>query len=104
MNDYAILDGHEVVVCDNFKDWSRRNTGADRTVAKTDVGGAHVSTVFLGCDYSFGEAPPLWFETMVFGDSPLADEQVHYTTWDEAEAGHAAMVERVKAAAMEAKD
>ena len=51
--------------------------------------------VFLGLDHSFGSGPPLLFETMVFG-GPLDEEMDRYTTWDEAEAGHKAMVKRVQ--------
>ena len=53
--------------------------------------------VFLGLDHQYGEGPPVLFETMVFGGE-LDQEQVRYHTWEEAAAGHAAMVERVKAA------
>jgi len=55
-----------------------------------------VSTVFLGLDHSFGGYPPLLFETIVFG-GPMDGEMDRYTTWDEAEAGHEAMVEKVRA-------
>lgn len=65
-------------------------------------GGAYVSTVFLGLDHRFGQGEPLVFETMVFG-GPLDQEQERYSTWDEAEAGHKAMVERVKASEVKAE-
>jgi hypothetical protein len=65
-------------------------------VAKTKVGDAEVSTVFLGLDHGWEvDAPPILFETMVFG-GVLDQEQVRYATWAEAESGHAAMVARVK--------
>ena len=103
-NAKAILAGHSVVVCNDILEWGRWLETADRTVADTTVWGERVSTVFLGIDYSFDDGPPLWFETMVFGVSPLGGVQVRYTTWDEAEAGHTAIVERVKAAATEPAD
>ena len=53
--------------------------------------------MFLGLDHSFGGGAPLLFETMVFG-GPLDGEQERYSTWNEAEAGHKLMVERVQAA------
>jgi hypothetical protein len=54
-----------------------------------------VSTVFLVINHGFhGENK--WFETMVFGGD-LDGEQDRYTTWEEAEHGHAAMVARVLA-------
>lgn len=70
----------------------------DRHVGLTDIGGITVSTVFLGIDHSFGSGPPLLFETMVFDPAagPLDEEQVRYSTEEQAAAGHAAMVERVK--------
>jgi hypothetical protein len=96
MNDKALLDGHKVKVVSNLIEWAKGLEKQDRRVARTSVGKVEVSTVFLGLDHSFG-GKPLWFETMVFGGS-LDQEQERYTTWEEAEAGHAAMVERVKAA------
>jgi len=52
----------------------------------------HVSTVFLGLDHSFGEGPPLLFETMIFG-GPEDGYQDRYSTWDEAIEGHKKAVE-----------
>lgn len=70
---------------------------AKRRVAKDVVGGAEVSTVFLGLDHRmFGDGPPLLFETMIFGGE--CDElQRRYETWDEAEHGHARIVARLRA-------
>jgi hypothetical protein len=55
-----------------------------------------VSTVFLSLNHSFTDGPPLVFETMVFG-GPLDGEQDRYSTRADALAGHARMVERVRA-------
>lgn len=38
-----------------------------RTLAETTVGPYWVSTVFLALDHSFGEGPPVLWETMIFG-------------------------------------
>lgn len=38
-----------------------------RNVARTHVGRAAVSTVFLALDHSFVGGPPLLYETMIFG-------------------------------------
>ena len=55
-----------------------------------------MSTVFLGLNHAVSEnGPPLLFETMVFGGQ-LDSEQERYTTWEEAELGHSAMVARVQ--------
>jgi hypothetical protein len=66
---------------------------------KTEVNDCIVSTVFIFLDHSFGDRPPILFETLVFGGL-LNDEGERYSTKAEAEAGHAKWVQRV----MEAKD
>ena len=87
------LAGHVPVPSDPVG-WTIRPAN-ERRVAWTEIGDATVSTVFLAVDHSFGDGPPLLFETMVFGGA-LDCEQVRYATWEEAEAGHAAMCERVR--------
>ena len=62
-----------------------------RIVAKTTVGGAEVSTAFLGLDRSYGEGHSLLFETMIFGGD-RDGEQWLYGTWKEAEIGHERVV------------
>ena len=92
---YYILEGKEAVPADLLT-WGRWfESTENRAVAKTDIGDVRVSTVFLGTDYRFGEGPPLLFETMVFGGM-LDQDMERYTTWEEAEQGHAEMVARVK--------
>jgi hypothetical protein len=79
--------------------WGRWLVHAARHVAEEQVGPARVSTVFLGCDRQLGSGPPLLFETQVFWDGhALHYEMDRYATRAEAHAGHAALVERVKAA------
>jgi hypothetical protein len=56
-----------------------------------------VSTVFLALDHSFGEGPPVLWETLVFG-GPLDGEMDRYTSRAAALAGHQAMCQRVAAA------
>jgi len=112
-NDKYILEGHEpkAVSVMEWASWFETNT--DRHIAKTSIDVPRwkfwlgkllrvkkwqpvlVSTVFLGLDHSFGEGPPLLFETMVFGG--LLDQEMNrYFTWDEAEKGHREMVQKVK--------
>jgi hypothetical protein len=70
---------------------------ANRTVDKTEVApGIEVSTVFLGLDHSFGDGPPLLFESMLFDDYDSGHMTDRYSTWEEAEAGHRAMVLAVR--------
>ena len=94
MSDHYILNGHEVVPVDLLT-WARFFANFEhRVVAKTTVGGAMISTVFLGLDHNYGGGRPHIFETMVFG-GPLDEDQMRYSTWDEAQRGHDAMVQRV---------
>lgn len=83
---------------DVIKEFTDAFAGENRIVAKTDVGPLHVSTVFLAIDHNWSpdpDAPPILFETMIFGDNE--DEyQERYSTWDEAEKGHARAVEHAK--------
>jgi len=93
------LDGHTPVGTDDVMVWSRNFDKPDkggRAVGKSTIGDVFVSTVFLGVDHNFGGGPPLLFETMVFRGS-LDECQWRYSTWEEAEAGHAAVVAAVEA-------
>jgi hypothetical protein len=90
---HYILRGHEVVTTDSLAAWGRMFDDSDHRIVGFDmVEDVRVSTVFLGLDHNFGGGPPLLFETMVFGGE--YDQQCdRYSTWDEAEAGHRAVVE-----------
>jgi len=68
---------------------------AYQTVRKARVGGIRISTVWLGLDHSFGQGPPLIFETMVFGDR-MDEEYFRYATEAEAIEGHYRMARRVR--------
>lgn len=101
---YYILKGHTPVPA-TLEVWGSWFGGTDRRVEFTDLGFCSVSTVFLGLDHRLvGEGPPLLFETMTFA-APVKGETFpeeldgmtnRYTTWDEAEAGHAQMVAEVR--------
>ncbi len=94
MGQYILVDKRPLLVTDT-EEWSRWVETADRTVAKTEVGGGMVSTVFLTFDHSFSdEGPPLLFETMVFDadDDALDDLTRRYSTWEQAVAGHEEVV------------
>lgn len=58
-----------------------------RTVDRYESKSLVVSTVFLGLDHSFGEGPPILFETLVSGGD-LEGEMDRYYTWEEAIKGH----------------
>lgn len=93
-NKYYILDGYKAVRAGASR-WARWSETADRAVDSTQVGTGRVSTVFLGLNQNFDDGPPLLFETMVFGGT-LDGEMERYTTWGEAQQGHARMVERLR--------
>jgi hypothetical protein len=89
---YYVLDGHEPREA-KLLEWGRwfediRN----RRVAETALGPVRVSTIFIGLDHSFGDGPPVLFETMIFGGD-RDGEQWRYCTWAEAELGHMELVE-----------
>jgi hypothetical protein len=87
------LDGHNVVKCANVAEWDEGFEG-DHCVALTEVDHVTVSTVFLGVSHGFRNAAPIVFETMCFAKGGDAVEGFdRYATWEDAEAGHAAIVE-----------
>ena len=98
MSGNYVLDGKVPVPCDDILKWARRFEAADRTVAKTDIGGLHVSTVFLGIDHGFSAGPPILFETMVFGLPDDEERMKRYETWEQAEQGHAEIVKEIQGA------
>ena len=87
-----ILDGKTPVPEPDLSTWARWFEDADRIVAHTVRENVSVSTVFLGLDHSFHEGPPILFETMVFRSGQSGDDMARYSTWEEAEKGHAEMV------------
>jgi hypothetical protein len=93
MSDKYILDGRDPIPCGDVVTRARWFETSGRHVAKDDLGEMHVSTVFLGLDRSFGDGPPLLFETMIFGGPFDWDKyQERCSTWEEAEAQHAKAV------------
>jgi hypothetical protein len=114
---YILDNNHKPVPVAEIREWARWYETADRHVGRTQIDEMIVSTVFLGIDHSWDGAKPLLFETMVFepnhNDPDLGLDFVQsddfapsglpwrYSTWDEAEAGHAQMCELVRAAIQE---
>jgi hypothetical protein len=104
---YKLIGRLPVPVEDLFE-WASwfETSDVKRIVAKTEVGPLLVSTIFMAIDYNFsGRGDPILFETMVFGGQApqiidgrdLGDWSENYcdrySTWDEAEKGHAVAVE-----------
>jgi hypothetical protein len=92
MNDYYKLEGKTPVPSD-LMTWAR-SMNKPRHVGNDKINGVHVSTIFLGMNHQYGDGPPLLFETMVFGGE-FDQEQERYSTYEEAEAGHARWVAAV---------
>lgn len=83
-----ILNHKVVTPCDDLMTWAMWFEGPERQIGLTRLTeDIHISTIFLGIDYSFGRGNPKFFETMIFGG--VYDEyQKRYTTYEEAEDGH----------------
>lgn len=102
--DKYTLIGKCVVPCLDLLAWARwmegnrgkRHVADDRLTGEVDGESVaiRISTVFLGVDHNwFDRSDPLLFESMIFG-GPHDGDQWRYASWDEAEAGHAEMLER----------
>lgn len=65
-------------------------------VGETKLGeDVKISTVWLGLDHQWYDGPPIIFESMIFGGS-LDEEMVRYSTWEQAEEGHAMLVRKAR--------
>ena len=90
---HYILQGHDVVLCEDWVAWAIWFGGADRAVAKDvikrkDCDTVTVSTMFLGHDSRTGIiCLPIVFESMVFG-GPLNGTALQYCNWEDAQSGH----------------
>lgn len=112
LHHYILDDEHHLVPVDLMA-WAHWFENLNnRIVAWTQVTSEiTVSTVFLGLDHRFsGEGPPLVFETMIFAPDAVKEKLTRagdwfwgewmrrYSSWDDAEAGHAAAVRSARAA------
>ncbi len=90
------LDGKTPLLATEFAEWALWFETSNRRVAFTQAKSASVSTVFLGTDQALlpGD-PPLLFETKVFG-GPSDGEVRRYSSWEDAEHGHRAVVARIE--------
>ena len=98
---YAIDPDGTVRRVDDLHEWARwfETSGEGRRIGFTDLGDVHVSTVFLAIDHRFlGDGPPILFETMIFGGE-FDQWMDRYQTIEAARAGHARVVEALRAGA-----
>lgn len=71
--------------------------GMARVVARDDINGIVVSTVFLGLDHNHrGLGAPILWESMVFIDDASGAWQERYTSKEAALAGHLELVARAR--------
>lgn len=98
---YYILDEeHRPIRARDAVEWAKffENT-TNRIVDWTQINSqVEVSTIFIGIDHRIlGSGPPILFETMVFGADDDSGEMARYSSWDDAVAGHSAIVKRLRA-------
>lgn len=75
MSDKYILNSQgEPEPCDDLHVWAR-SFETDRRVARDEINGRIVSTVFLGIDHNFNGGEPLIWETMVFPSEDNFNEE-----------------------------
>jgi hypothetical protein len=102
-------DGHTPIPCYSLTAWGQWLEKIEhRSLWWTGNKAKYVSTVFLGLDHRhWGGGPPLLFESMAFVDEGKWHEvggerwryhtslgQDRYSSWDDAEVGHKAMVRK----------
>jgi hypothetical protein len=93
---YILDEQHNAVPCGNTNRWAEWMGKNNRAVAVDHLTEqVWVSTIFLGVDHDFfHEGVPVLFETMVFGGA-LNHLQERYSTWEQADLGHLAILARV---------
>lgn len=92
--DHYILEERSIRAVDMLT-WATWFESHNRNVAKTDMNGIRISTIFLGLDHNhFQKGPPLLFETMVFGGEHDGD-MARCSTYAQAERMHIAVVRKV---------
>jgi hypothetical protein len=82
------LEGKTAVRVRDVLQWAELYSASPHHVADDEIHGVRISTIFLGLDHNVLGPTPILFETMIFGGE-RDGEQWRYSTWDEAEAGHA---------------
>lgn len=90
---HYILMGKLAVPEPNWFKWAMWFGTSDRQIAFTVIGPIKISTIFMGVGNCM-------FETMIFRGGE-GDEQYRYSSWEEAEAGHARAVAQVRAEIIE---
>jgi hypothetical protein len=98
MDRYVLDDAGVPVLEPDFEAWRRWSQENDEIIAETRVGDCLIGSNFLLMAHGVAaNGSPLLFDTLV-DNGPLHDTRAFYVTRDEALAGHAAMVARVRQA------
>lgn len=98
MNGLYVLNARgEPVPEPDPRKWGRwlEEHGEDRVLARSDVAGTVVSTVFLGLDHQYAHGPPILWETLIVAGKHRGYMQ-RYTTEYAALNGHSHIVRRLK--------
>lgn len=101
-----IMVGREIMPMGGVEEYADNlSTDQNRRIAKDEIGGILVSTVFLGVDHGMDRDIPVLFETMLFPGENNWEELEGYTrrysSIDEAEEGHEEIVESLEKALSE---
>lgn len=88
---YYVLRDRIPEPVDDPATWEAFVASPERQVARVDVGGVTVSTVFTGLNALLLDAPEL-FETMTFVPGGESIRQRTYPTWESAAQGHREVV------------
>ncbi len=83
LNNKVPIKEYNQFIWENWWDNENRQVAYDKINDRL-----RVSTIFLGRDYNNGQPPSLFFETVIIG-GPQHGEQAFYSTWEQAEKGHA---------------
>jgi hypothetical protein len=113
--DYFVLVGRTPIACDIWMwcdECKKRQQSIHDSKGEKDpwrIGrdvindSCFVSTIFLGLDHGFGfSKDPILFETMIFG-GPLSEDQWRYSSYAQAEQGHAEAVTAARIACAKVK-
>lgn len=75
--EYGAMNPDRTVRIVDVSEWLATFDNEDRIVARTNIAGMTVSTVFLGINHAyFTDHEPMWFETMIFDNQH--DSQFRY--------------------------
>lgn len=101
INYYELLPDFSVAPVTDMEE-AGRLANTSHKLFVTTIGSITVSTVFLCIDHAWGDrVAPILFETMVFTYSGCGSaydgRQDRYTTYEEAKAGHKALVKEIRA-------